>query len=51
MNRGDKELAKLASVIVSGVILMAVVSFIAFSIYMYIKHPEVGSNVQFKIGK
>ena len=51
MNRGDKELAKLASIIVSGVILMAVVSFISFSIYMYIKHPEVGSNVQFKIGK
>lgn len=51
MNREDKELAKLASIIVSGVILMAVVSFIAFSIYMYVKHPEVGSNVQFKVGR
>lgn len=51
MNRGDKELAKLAAVIVSGVLLLAVVSFISFSIYMYVKHPEVGRSVQFKIGK
>jgi hypothetical protein len=50
MNRGDKELAKLAAVIVSGVLLMAVVSFISFSIYMYIKHPDT-RQVQFKIGK
>jgi hypothetical protein len=50
MNRGDKELAKLTSIIVSGVILMAVVSFISFSIYMYIKHPDT-KPVQFKIGK
>jgi len=50
MNRGDKELAKLASIIISGVILMAVVSFISFSIYMYIKHPDT-KPVQFKIGK
>jgi hypothetical protein len=51
MNRGDKELAKLAAIIVSGVLLMAVISFIVFSTYMYIKHPEVGRNVQFKVGK
>lgn len=51
MNRGDKELAKLMSVIVSGVMLIAVISFISFSIYMYVKHPEVGKSVQFKIGK
>jgi|APHig6443717817_1056837.scaffolds.fasta_scaffold1579792_1 hypothetical protein len=51
MNRGDKELAKLASIIVSGVLLMAVVSFIAFSIYMYVRHPEVSGNVQFKVGR
>ncbi len=50
MNRGDKELAKLAAIIVSGVLLMAVVSFISFSIYMYIKHPD-NKPVQFKIGK
>jgi hypothetical protein len=50
MNRGDKELAKLAAVIVSGVLLMAVISFIAFSTYMYIKHPDT-KEVQFKIGK
>jgi len=50
MNRDDKELAKLAAVIVSGVLLMAVVSFISFSIYMYIKHPDT-RQVQFKIGK
>ena len=30
MNRGDKELAKLAAIIVSGVLLLAVVSFISF---------------------
>ena len=51
MNRGDKELAKLAAIIVSGVLLVAVVSFISFSIYMYVRHPEVGNSVQFKIGK
>lgn len=51
MNRGDKELAKLMSVIVSGVLLVAVILIISFSIYMYVKHPEVGKSVQFKIGK
>jgi|694.fasta_scaffold20520_20 hypothetical protein len=51
MNRGDKELAKLISVIISGLLLMAVILFISFSTYMYVKHPEVGKNVQFKIGK
>ena len=50
MNRQDKELMKLASIIVSGVILMAVISFISFSIYMYIKHPDT-NPVQFKIGR
>lgn len=50
MNRGDKELAKLASIIVSGVLLMAVISFISFSIYMYVKHPDT-KPVQFKVGR
>ena len=50
MNRGDKELAKLAAIIVSGVLLIAVVSFIAFSTYMYIKYPDT-KPIQFKIGK
>jgi hypothetical protein len=51
MNRQDKEIAKLAAIIVSGLLLMAVISFVVFSTYMYIKHPEVGGGVQFKIGK
>lgn len=38
MNREDKELAKLAAIIVSGVLLMAI---IAFSVYMYIKHLNI----------
>lgn len=50
MNRGDKELAKLMSVIVSGVLLVAVILFISFAIYMYVKHPDT-KPVQFKIGK
>lgn len=50
MNREDKELAKLASIIVSGVLLMVVLSFIVFSTYMYIKHPDT-KPVQFKIGR
>lgn len=50
MNRGDKELAKLMSVIVSGVLLVAVISFISFAVYMYIKHPDT-KPVQFKVGK
>lgn len=50
MNRGDKELAKLISVVVSGVLLIAVILFISFAVYMYIKHPDT-KLVQFKIGK
>jgi hypothetical protein len=50
MNRSDKELAKLASIVVSGVLLVAVILFISFSVYMYVKHPDT-KPVQFKIGK
>jgi hypothetical protein len=50
MNRSDKELAKLASIVVSGVLLLAVILFISFSVYMYVKHPDT-KPVQFKIGK
>ena len=51
MNKQDKEIAKLGAIIVSGILLMAVISLIAFSTYMYVKHPEVGGGVQFKIGR
>jgi len=50
MNRQDREIAKLGAIIVSGLLLMAVISFVAFSTYMYIKYPDT-KPVQFKIGK
>lgn len=50
MSRADKELAKLVSVIVSGLLLVAVILFMAFVTYMYIKHPDT-KDVQFKIAK
>ena len=50
MNRQDREIAKLGAIIVSGLLLMAIISFVAFSTYMYIKHPDT-KPVQFKIGR
>jgi len=50
MNRGDKELAKLISIIVSGLLLVAVILFMIFATYMYVTYPKM-NDVQFKVGR